>query len=101
MRRIHGQRRNALRLLRPTRCIRVERPFELVELLFNDPEKWNQTAIKDFIAQGQTRNINLPKPIPVLLAYWTIDVFGDGEIGFKPDIYNCDPAVLKALNARL
>lgn len=82
-------------------CIRVERPFELVELLFNDPEKWSQTAIAQFIAQGQTRNINLPKPVPVLLAYWTIDLFSDGEVGFKPDIYNRDPAVLKALNAKL
>lgn len=82
-------------------CIRVARPLELVELLFNDPEKWNQAAIEQFIAQGETRNVNLPKPVPILLAYWTIDLFSDGDIGFKPDIYDRDPAVLKALNAEL
>lgn len=82
-------------------CIRVARPLELVELLFNDPEKWNQAAIEQFIAQGETRNVNLPKPVPILLAYWTIDLFSDGDIGFKPDIYDRDPAVLKALNAKL
>ena len=82
-------------------CIRVERPFELVELLFNDPEKWNRAAFDQIIASGETRNVNLPKPVPILLAYWTIDLLKNGDIGFKPDIYNNDPAVLKALNARL
>jgi L,D-transpeptidase YcbB len=82
-------------------CIRVERPLELVELLFNDAEKWNRAAIDQIIAQGKTRNVDLAKPVPVLLAYWTIDLFEDGDIGFKPDIYGRDPAVLKALNAKL
>jgi murein L,D-transpeptidase YcbB/YkuD len=82
-------------------CIRVERPFELVELIFNDPEKWNQASMDELVAQEQTRNISVPKPVPVLLAYWTIDVFKDGDIGFKPDIYSRDPTVLKALNAKL
>ena len=79
-------------------CIRVERPLELVELLFNDSEKWNRAAIDQFIATGETRNINLPKPVPVLLAYWTVDLFGDGDVGFKPDIYERDDTLLKALD---
>jgi murein L,D-transpeptidase YcbB/YkuD len=82
-------------------CIRVERPFELVELLFNDPEKWNRATMDELVAQEQTRNVSLPKQVPVLIAYWTIDVFKDGDVGFKPDIYNRDPTVLKALNAKL
>lgn len=82
-------------------CIRVERPLELVEWLMNDPEKWNRAAIDEAIAAGKTRNVDLAKPVPVLLAYWTIDLFETGDIGFKPDIYDRDPAVLKALNARL
>ncbi len=80
-------------------CIRVERPLELVELLFNDAEKWNRAAIDQFIASGQTKNVNLPKPVPLLLAYWTVDLFLDGETGFKPDIYKRDEPLLKALNA--
>ncbi|HET8711407.1 MAG TPA: L,D-transpeptidase family protein, partial [Spongiibacteraceae bacterium] len=64
-------------------CIRVERPLELVELLFNDPVNWNRAAIEAFIAKGETRNVNLPKPVPILLDYWTIDLLDDGTIGFK------------------
>jgi L,D-transpeptidase YcbB len=82
-------------------CIRVERPLELVELLYDDAEKWSLTGIENFIAKNKTRNINLPKPVPILLAYWTIDVLDNGELGFKPDIYQRDPALLKALNAKL
>ncbi len=82
-------------------CIRVERPLELVELLFNDPQKWNRAAIEQFIATDATRNVYLPKPVPILLEYWTVDLFEDGTMGFKPDIYDRDAAVLKALNARL
>ena len=80
-------------------CIRVERPLELVELLFNDPEKWNRAAIDRLIATGETKNVNLPKSVPLLLAYWTVDLLKDG-VGFKPDIYNLDPAVLKSLNTK-
>lgn len=82
-------------------CIRVERPFELVELLFNDAQKWHRDAIDAFIAEGKTRNVNLPKPVPIFLEYWTVDLYSDGRVGFKPDIYQRDAALLKALNAPL
>ncbi|MFT3930396.1 MAG: L,D-transpeptidase family protein [Spongiibacteraceae bacterium] len=80
-------------------CIRVERPLELVELLFNDSEKWNRAAIEKLIDTGETKNVNLPKPVPLLLAYWTVDLFADGAVGFKPDIYKRDEPLLKSLNS--
>ncbi len=79
-------------------CIRVERPLELVELLLNDSEKWNRQAIDDIIAKGETRNVNIQKPLPLLLAYWTVDLLSDGDVGFKPDIYKRDAPLLHALN---
>jgi murein L,D-transpeptidase YcbB/YkuD len=81
-------------------CIRVERPLELVELLFNDPGHWSRPQIEAAIATGKTHNVNLPQPVPILLMYWTVDVRADGGITFKPDIYRNDPAVLHALNKR-
>ena len=78
-------------------CIRVENPLELVEVLFNDPGRWNRQAIEALIADGHTRNIALPSPVPILLLYWTVDVLPDGRIGFKPDIYDRDPPLLRAL----
>jgi murein L,D-transpeptidase YcbB/YkuD len=82
-------------------CIRVERPLELVELLFDDTEKWNRSEIENRIAESKTRNFDLATPVPLLLAYWTVDVLKTQRIAFKPDIYKRDPELLKALNKQL
>lgn len=82
-------------------CIRVENPHKLVELLFNDPQKWSRAAIDQKIAEGKTANVDLPTRVPLLLAYWTVDVPDNQHIIFKPDIYKRDPGVLRALNRRL
>ncbi|VVO43067.1 L,D-transpeptidase family protein [Pseudomonas fluorescens] len=79
-------------------CIRVENPLQLVELLFNDPVRWNSAAIQAQLASGKTENIRLPVKVPVLLAYWTVDLKEDGRVAFKPDVYGHDLAVLRALN---
>jgi murein L,D-transpeptidase YcbB/YkuD len=79
-------------------CIRVQRPFELAELVLNDPQ-WNQQAIQDVLATKQTRTVNLKKPIPVLILYWTAQPRADGQINFRNDIYGRDAATLAALNS--
>ena len=79
-------------------CIRVENPLQLVELLFNDPLHWNSEGIQKQLANGKTENIRLPVKVPVLLAYWTVDLSLDGRVTFKPDVYGYDSPVLRALN---
>ena len=79
-------------------CIRVENPLQLVELLFNDPVKWNSAGIQKQLANGKTANILLPVKVPVLLAYWTVDMGSNGRVAFKPDVYGYDAPVLRALN---
>lgn len=79
-------------------CIRVENPLQLVELLFNDPVHWNSAGIQKQLANGKTENIRLPVKVPVLLAYWTVDMGSNGRVVFKPDVYGYDDPVLKALN---
>lgn len=82
-------------------CIRVERPRELVELLMNDGDKWNRAAIDATIAAGTTRNVDLARAVPILVAYWTVDVFNGEHVAFKPDIYQRDAAILTGLNKKL
>jgi murein L,D-transpeptidase YcbB/YkuD len=79
-------------------CIRTERPLELVELLLASPDRWSRPQIDVAVAAGTTRTIRLPKPVPVLILYWTVDRDDQGEIVFKPDPYGRDPKVLKALD---
>jgi murein L,D-transpeptidase YcbB/YkuD len=79
-------------------CIRVENPLQLVELLFNDPTRWNSEGIQKQLANGRTENIKLPVKVPVLLAYWTVDLSNEGRVTFKPDVYGYDTPVLQQLD---
>lgn len=82
-------------------CIRVEKIDELVELLLDDPQRWGGTAINEIIDSRQTRRISLVTPVPIYLVYWTVQVEDDGEVHFKRDPYNQDPALLRALERPL
>ena len=79
-------------------CIRVEKNFELAELLLNDPEKWNRESIQKVLDTNETRRVNLPKPKPVMLIYATIRFDDDDYYMFKKDIYGRDRQVLEGLN---
>ncbi len=79
-------------------CIRTEKPFELAEILLDDPDKWNPESFKQVIDSGQTQTVRLAKPVPVLLFYWTVSVSPDGTVRFKSDPYKRDAEVLQGLN---
>ena len=52
------------------------------------------------LASGKTTTVNLSKPLPVLLQYWTVEtVRWEGKVAFRKDIYDRDAAILKGLNA--
>jgi murein L,D-transpeptidase YcbB/YkuD len=89
-----GQRANS------SGCIRVERPRELAELLLDDPEKWNREAIDKAIDTVKTQSIVLKRPVPVLLAYWTVALRDDGRPSFRQDIYDRDDITQMALDQR-
>ncbi len=78
-------------------CIRVERPRELAELLLDDPVSWNREALDRAIDTMKTQTVMLREPVPLLLAYWTVDLREDGWVGFRPDVYRRDPPLLAAL----
>jgi len=78
-------------------CIRVEHPRELAELLLDDPVQWNRAGIDRAIDTLKTQTVMLPRPVPLLLAYWTVDLREDGRVGFRPDVYRRDPPLLAAL----
>jgi len=79
-------------------CIRVEKNIELAEILLNDPENWNQQNIRKLIDTLKTKRVNLTKPMPISLFYWTIRFDEKGNIIFKKDIYDRDKEVLNGLN---
>jgi hypothetical protein len=72
--------------------------MELAELLLAQPERWNQESFERLIRTGKTRTVHLTQPMPIILSYWTADVGPDGEVRFRPDIYDRDAQVLTALD---
>ncbi len=80
-------------------CIRVQGVLEFVQLLFDDTG--SDRDIQALIDSGQTRNVRLAERVPVILHYWTVHAAEDGELAFRPDIYQRDEALLQALDRPL
>jgi murein L,D-transpeptidase YcbB/YkuD len=80
-------------------CIRVEKAFELAELVLNDPARWTQQTMAEVVATKKMQTVNLNQPVPVLILYWTAQPRPDGQVIFRNDVYGRDPATLAALNA--
>ncbi len=79
-------------------CIRVEKPIELVKILFEGSKKWTFEKIKEIIDSKKNKVIHLEKEIPVLVLYWTVTRNKDNSITFLPDIYNRDYKILLGLD---
>ena len=77
-------------------CIRVETALHLAVLLLNDSE-WNLEKINRILKSMKTTSEKLKEPVPIAVVYLTVKVLPEGGLGFLPDIYQRDFAVLSAL----
>ncbi|ABM18313.1 conserved hypothetical protein [Marinobacter nauticus VT8] len=80
-------------------CIRVQGVLELAQLLLEDTD--TAADINSVIAEGETRNIHLKRSVPVILHYWTVHPGMDRELVFRPDVYQHDASLLRALDRPL
>ena len=80
-------------------CVRIEHPFELADLLLEGAADWSAERRDAILASGRTTRIDLPRPVPIVLTYYTAWVDETGTLQFREDIYERDRAVLAALNA--
>jgi murein L,D-transpeptidase YcbB/YkuD len=78
-------------------CVRLEYPFELASLLMEGQPDWSPERLKAVLDSGKTTRVNLERPVPVLLTYWTAWV-EDGNVHFREDPYERDAPILEALN---
>jgi len=81
-------------------CIRVENIRDLAVLLLDDPQNWSREQLDAVLATNKTHNVVLHRQVPVLMAYWTVNVGEDGYVSFKPDVYGQDAVILRALEER-
>ncbi|MFQ3789346.1 L,D-transpeptidase family protein [Halomonas sp. A29] len=80
-------------------CIRVENIRELGQLLFDDTR--SDQDVERRIDSGETQNVRLTHRMPVIIHYWTVNPGDDGELSFRPDIYERDDALLRELDRPL
>jgi L,D-transpeptidase YcbB len=78
-------------------CVRVGQVKELVGWLLQGTDgpngpgtSWGPIEIETGIADGERRDIKLPKPVPVTFVYLTGYASPDGKAHFRDDIYNLD-----------
>ena len=79
-------------------CIRVENPAALAAWVLRNKPDWSSDRIRATM-NGDSDNVqvNLDKPIPVLILYSTAVVEPDNEVHFFDDIYGYDASLQKAL----
>ncbi|HEY6289979.1 MAG TPA: L,D-transpeptidase family protein, partial [Terriglobia bacterium] len=80
-------------------CIRVEDPLALAGWVLQGKPEWTLDRIKAAMSPSgsPSQQVNLDKPIPVLILYATAVVSQDGEADFFDDIYGYDGELEKVL----
>ena len=78
-------------------CIRVEDPVALAAWVLRDKPEWTVDKIRAAMNGDTTIQVNLDKPIPVLILYSTAVVEPDGEVRFFDDIYGYDASLARVL----
>jgi L,D-transpeptidase YcbB len=79
-------------------CIRVEKPDELAAWVLSNNPGWDLERIRAAMQGGQDNlQVNLAKPIPVLILYGTAVVEQDGVVHFFDDLYGHDAELEKVL----
>lgn len=78
-------------------CIRLQKPFELAQLLLKHDPSWTEERIREAMRQKNERTVVLNRRIPVILIYLTYWSDSEGNVNFRRDIYNRDAEILQAL----
>ncbi|QRM28924.1 murein L,D-transpeptidase [Microvirga sp. VF16] len=78
-------------------CVRVDRPFELADVIMGKDGKWTEQKLRGLIGKGE-RYVHLTNPLPVHLTYFTLAIDEKGDVKRFEDLYGLDRKVRAALN---
>ncbi len=77
-------------------CMRVEEPFSLAEAVLGPGSGWSESRVRRLIG-GSERYINLSKPLPIHIEYFTAYIDEAGRLVQRPDLYGYSGRVRRAL----
>ena len=77
-------------------CMRVDQPFALAEAVLGPGSGWSESRVRRLIG-GSERYINLSKPLPIHIEYFTAYIDEAGRLVQRPDLYGYSGRVRRAL----
>ena len=78
-------------------CIRIQQPFEMAKYLLKNDSAWTDDKINKAMNQATEKWVELKKPVPVFIVYFTSWVDREGLLHFREDIYGHDERMEKHL----
>ena len=78
-------------------CVRVHKPFEFAYALLAAQERDPEGYFHNVLRTGKEKRVDLQKPMPVHLAYFTAWVDAKGQPQYRRDVYGRDEAIFAAL----
>ena len=81
-------------------CMRVQDPGRLAELLLSEDKGWPAEQVRGMLAAGYNNEVELTKPFPVHVTYFTAVAGDGGQVNYHPDIYGYDSRMAAALGGR-
>ncbi|MDN3686802.1 L,D-transpeptidase family protein [Cyclobacterium jeungdonense] len=82
-------------------CIRIEKPFELAQLLLKDQPLWSDERIRSAMNGKKEQIVRLDRKIPVIILYLTFWTDSNHRENIRRDIYDRDIELLKLLRTPL
>lgn len=70
-------------------CVRVNEPEKLANYLLSS-EGWSAEEVRKALLPGKERWVTLQEAVPVYIVYFTAWVENDGQLHFRPDVYDRD-----------
>jgi murein L,D-transpeptidase YcbB/YkuD len=77
-------------------CMRVQEPFALAEAVLGPGSGWSEERVRRLIG-GSERYINLAKPLPIHIEYFTAYVDEYGQLQLRGDLYGYSARVRREL----
>jgi len=81
-------------------CVRIKDAMTMADLLFSDGGDERKAEFSRVLESGRTGNLNLPQPVPLIMGYWTAEADAQGQVFFRPDVYDLDQALLSLLQKK-
>ncbi len=79
-------------------CVRVEGAETLARTLFDLHDWRTDEPLDNSLASGETRNVRLPRSVPVLMTYRTAFTNEDNSLQFRTDHYQRDRQLINLLD---